>query len=482
MRKTLLLGCIVSALLAFGGQAMAYETFGGPTGVLRWEQGSTQDGYTLIAPHGSKSTYLIDMEGNIIKQWNHATPPGLFAQLMPDGTLLRTMRFEDRKGIKVAGFGGGFQKIDWDGKVLMEFVLNDADKVLTHGVTPMPNGHVLCIGREFKPLSEALAKGLKKEHVGTAGLFNTDPLVPSGIWPPFVIEVDNSGNIVWEYHKWDHIGTGIDEYDLNYLAPSKDQATTTIDWSYYNGVDYNPKTDQVVISDRQFSEIYIIDKKTKKLVWRWGNPSAYGVGRDASFVDEGDRRLYGPHNATFLENGHVQIFNNGWMRPMGNYSEVLEIDPHTDKVVWRFRSQRPMNFSSPYQSGAQRLPNGNTLITATNAGHIFEVTGGPVPRVVWEFISPWMLNEGPRCFFGEQDANLWNVDWVADGNMKNSVHRAYRYPKDFAGFKGKDMSPKGYFCDDCPRRLWDTEPWKSGSAEYARLMKHRAAKAEKEQQ
>lgn len=475
--KEFVMGCLAIASMLLPQGAMAYETFGGPTGVLRWEQGATQDGYTLVAPHGSKSTYLVDMEGNIVKTWTHNTPPGLFAQLLPDGTLLRTMRIEDRKGLKVAGFGGGFQKIDWDGKVLMEFVLNDDDKVLTHGVTPMPNGNVLCIGREFKPMTEAIAKGRRIDNVPSTGVFNTDPLVPSGIWPPFLIEVDPKGKIVWEYHKWDYIGTGLDQYDINYNTPNKDLASQALDWSYYNGVDYNPATDQVVISDRQFSEIYIIDKKTKKLVWRWGNPAAFGAGRDAAFVDDGDRKLYGPHNSTFLPNGNVQIFNNGWMRPLGNYSEVLEINPRTDKVVWKYRSQRPMNFSSPYQSGAQRLPNGNTLITSCNTGHIFEVTGGPEPRVVWEFISPWMLNEGARPFFGEQDANLWNVDWVADGNMKNSVHRAYRYPADFSGFKGKDLSNKTNLCDGCIR-AWEMEPWKTGAEEYAKLMKARAAKAE----
>lgn len=475
--KYLLATCLTAAGLLFTSSALAYESFGGPTGVLRWEKGASYEGYTLIAPHGSTTTYLIDMEGNIAKTWKHATPPGLFAQLLPDGSLLRTMRFDDRKGLKVAGFGGGFQKIDWNGNVLMEFVLNDDDKVLTHGVTPMPNGNVLCIGREFKSMPEALAKGRRVDTPGATGLFNTDPLVPSGVWPPFLIEVDPKGNIVWEYHKWDYTGTGPDQYDINYITPNADLSGEALDWSYYNGVDYDPATDRVVISDRQFSEVYIIDKKTKKLVWRWGNPATFGAGRNAAFVDDGDRKLFGPHNSTFLPNGNVQVFNNGWMRPTGNYSEVLEIDPRTDQVVWRYRSQRPMNFSSPYQSGAQRLANGNTLITSCNAGHIFEVTGGPEPRVVWEFISPWMLDEGPRCFFGEQDANSWNVNWIADGNMKNSVHRAYRYAADFPGFKGRDLTPKGYFREACIR-AWEMEPWKSGSEEYAKLMKARAARAE----
>ena len=45
------------------------------------------------------------------------------------------------------------------------------------------------------------------------------------------------------------------------------------------------------------------------------------------------------------------MHDNGWMRPTGNYSRVVEIDPLTDREVWEFKAERPLNYASAYQSG-----------------------------------------------------------------------------------------------------------------------------------
>lgn len=465
-----LLACCIGV-----SQAAAYEAFGGPTGVLRWEQGSTFDGYTLIAPYYSTSTYLIDMEGNVAHAWKSKYPPGLHAVMLPDGNLLRPMRLGSQAKAKVGGPSGGFQIIDWDGNVVREFILNEPDRITTHGVTPLPNGNILCIGREFKTMAEAIAKGRDPQSLPKKGVFGLDTGGIYGFWSPFVIEVAPDNSIVWEYHKWDNIGPGPGQFDINYMTPEVTPLGAALNWSYFNGVDYAPVTDRLIITDRQFSEVYMIDKKTKNMVWRWGNPSTWNNGRRPGFANNGDQQLFGPHNPTFLPNGHIQVHDNGWMRPQGNYSRVVEIDPLTDEVVWQFRADRPMNYSTPYQGGAQRLPNGNTLVTSAATGHIFEVTGGQAPRVVWEFIAPWMKDDGPSPFLSDHQANSWNF-WVADGHMANSVHRAARYAKDFPGFKGKKFTPE-YFAPGVPKP-YAVEPWKSMAAEYSTIMKAREAKAD----
>ena len=64
-------------------------------------------------------------------------------------------------------------------------------------------------------------------------------------------------------------------------------------------------------------------------------------------------------------------------------------------------------FYSSYISSAQRLPNGNTLITEGSDGHLIEVT--PEHEIVWEYVNPYFKNIG--------------------GNFKmNMVYRAYRTP------------------------------------------------------
>ncbi len=64
-------------------------------------------------------------------------------------------------------------------------------------------------------------------------------------------------------------------------------------------------------------------------------------------------------------------------------SRVLEINPVTLELVWSYTNPR---FFSTNISGAQRLPNGNTLITAGAGGRMFEVT--TEGTIVWEYMYP----------------------------------------------------------------------------------------------
>ncbi|MFT4542837.1 MAG: hypothetical protein ACI835_005306 [Planctomycetota bacterium] len=51
-------------------------------------------------------------------------------------------------------------------------------------------------------------------------------------------------------------------------------------------------------------------------------------------------------------------------------------------------SSRTRSLDSPFISGAQRLPNGNTLICSGDQRWVFEVT--PDKRVVWDWRSPFI--------------------------------------------------------------------------------------------
>jgi hypothetical protein len=100
-----------------------------------------------------------------------------------------------------------------------------------------------------------------------------------------------------------------------------------------------------------------------------------------------------------------------------DYSRVLEVDPVTLEVVWRYTPREagfmiPLDaarFYSPFISSAQRLPNGNTLIVEGSDGRIFEVTGDH--QIVWEYINPYSRPGLPAPM--------------------NMVYRAYRYPYDW---------------------------------------------------
>jgi hypothetical protein len=189
------------------------------------------------------------------------------------------------------------------------------------------------------------------------------------------------------------------------------------DWTHVNSVAFNAELDQIIISVRSFNEFWIIDHGTTKseaarktggrrgkggdLLYRWGNPSAYKSGSKA------DQRLFAQHDAQWISKGspgagHVLVFNNGGGRPGGEYSSVdelvLPVDENGDysrapdkpfgpiEPVWSYSAPRKEELFSFIMSGANRLPNGNTLICESVGGTIFEVAPGG--ETVWKYVNP----------------------------------------------------------------------------------------------
>lgn len=200
------------------------------------------------------------------------------------------------------------------------------------------------------------------------------------------------------------------------------------DWCHTNSIAYNVKLDQIVLSVHHFNEIWIIDHGTTTeeaaghtdgrygrggdLLYRWGNPRAYGAG------DEKAQRLFAQHDARWIPEGfpgagNLLIFNNGQGRRDGAYSSVVEIAPPIetsgrytlkrgrafgpDKPAWEYAANDKREFFSSHISGAQRLPNGNTLICDGEQGRLFEVTAAG--KVVWDYVNPFIEARRPEGDF-----------------------------------------------------------------------------------
>lgn len=421
--------------VAFAGNAAAYEVFKGPLGVVQNNPGVT-DGYVLIAPQNSKSTYLIDNVGNVIREWKSEWPC-FYAELLPNGNMARHSRVPEW-GPNFGGAGGIIEEFDWEGNIVFSYQMYVENKeILHHTFEVMPNGNYLLLGWEYKPYEDALAKGLDVNAPGRM-IFKDGMKMGKtqvmGIWPDFIREVDHQGKTVWEWHVWDHVGTGPDKWDINAFCPVVYgfRPLAGPDWTHFNGISYDAKTDRIALTSRNLAEVYVIEKKTGKLVYRWGNPANYGAGKKpGGYGDDGDQKLFGPHAPDWTAEGYLTILDNGTARPSGTYTRAVVLDPKENKVVWDWKptdaGANASNFYSPFQCGVQKIAStGNYLITTSNDGHVIEVL--PDKRVVWEFINP--VNSGTV----HKTTN--SVGKGGDG-----IHRAMRYDPSWAGFKGKDMKP-----------------------------------------
>jgi Spy/CpxP family protein refolding chaperone len=417
----------------------------------------------MVAPLNSTTSYLLDMQGKVVRQWESDCSPALCAFLLENGHVLRpgSIGTEAQVFGPGPGVGGRIQEFTWEGELVWDFKFYNAKQLPHHDLTPMPNGHVLMIVWDRKTPAEAIAAGRRPEMTGDSH-FLPDSLIeikPTG---------KTTGEVVWEWHLWDHLVQDFDKTKANYgnvaehpelvninygedaLAPiaatkagqdklksigyvganpTPSRPNTNPDWTHCNGVSYNPDLDQVAVSVHGFSEFWIIDHSTTTaeaadhkggrhgkggdLLYRWGNPRACRAGTKA------DQRLFAQHNAHWIPKGlpgegHFLVFNNGGNRPDGSYSSVDEIIPPVDsqgyytlkpgsaygpdQPVWSYTAPKKTDFYSFFISGAQRLPNGNTLICSGANGTVFEVT--PEKEIVWKYTNPIKGGMGSPGGFG----------------------------------------------------------------------------------
>jgi hypothetical protein len=139
----------------------------------------------------------------------------------------------------------------------------------------------------------------------------------------------------------------------------------------------------LLVSMRNLSAVAILDAKGEKILWLWG-----------------PNNLQYQHHSTMLASGNILLFNN-----RTDTSRVLEIDPRTNRVVWQYAAP---DFFSAARGSNQRLPNGNTLITESDKGYVFEVT--PRGEVVWKFANPDVDPDGRRHA-------IWRMTRVAPGAL-----------------------------------------------------------------
>lgn len=401
--------------------------------------------YTLFAPLQSKTTYLIDDAGGVVRTWDSDYPPGCSVYLLENGNILRCAALHrgDHPKFTGGGSGGLVEEIAPDGSVVWEYRYAGDDHLSHHDIEPMPNGNVLMIAWEFKTAEEAVAAGC-------------DPsLLRDGVlWPDHIIEVEpagGGGEIVWEWHVWDHLVQDYDPARPNYgdIASHPELINLNYgavhggaDMTHVNSVDYNEELDQVLLSVPRFSEIWIIDHGTNTaeaashsggrygrggdLLYRWGNPKTYRAA--------GEQLLFSQHDANWIEDGYpgegnITVFNNGNGRPEGEYSSVEEIEPPVDEEgrymldpgsaygpaepVWSYSARPPEEMFSWNVSGAQRLPNGNTLVCIGADGRLLEVTAAG--ENVWEYVNPYGI-ESPK-------------------GLKNNVFKALKYPAEYPGLQ-----------------------------------------------
>jgi hypothetical protein len=457
-------------------------------GLLIAERGATP-GYVLYSPLLSDKTYLIDHAGEVVHMWASDRAPAGSVYLLDNGNLLRTEREPDVAVFSGGGQGGRIRERTWDGEVVWDYVFASEQHLTHHDIERLPNGNLLAIAWEAKTAEEAKRAGRQPDRIPPGGLWpdmviELEPQPPNGArivwewhsWDHMVQDQDpslpNYGSPAEHLGRIDIDGdrrpreTSDQEIErlraLGYVADDAEPEPLRSDMMHTNAVHYNPELDQIALSVPRYNEIWILDHSTTTeeaagstggrwgrggdLLYRWGNPHAYGRGGA-----DAQQRLFGQHDVHWIAPGlpgagNLLIFNNGLGTEEAGYSAVYEIAPPRDasgayvvpaegafgpaEPLWVYEAPDKTSFHSNFISGAQRLPNGNTLIDEGRNGRFFEVT--PKGEIVWEYRTPYSgavrMADGSPPHPVEEDE-------------KHAVFRAAKIPPDHPALAGRTLRP-----------------------------------------
>lgn len=381
-------------------------------------QTSTEfDGYALYNQQNENTAYLIDKDGEIAHTWNCDLACNYTVLLKNNGNIVRGAK-NPNNTLAGAAQGGRVQEIAPDGSIIWEFTYSDASHLSHHDIT-IVNDNVLLTAWEVKSPSELTLAGYDDAS--------------DDKWPTHFVEVAHDGNgggeIVWEWHLWDHIIQDHDSSKDNFGVVAEHPELINInmlpemgggpgpggpggnsgDWFHINGVNYNANLDQIAFSSRHASEVYIIDHSTTSeeaathlggnsnqggdLLYRWGNPSNYGAPGAQQIPNA-------VHDVRWITNdgrpngGFLQFYNNN-----GGGSSTSSVDAietprngfNYDLVTGQAYEPTSADWShtcegyASGQSSQNRMSNGNVFVNMSagqgGAGYMYEADS--LGNVVW---------------------------------------------------------------------------------------------------
>jgi hypothetical protein len=335
-------------------------------GVVRHDPSKAQNGLTLYTSGHEQKAVLMDMSGRVVHEWSLPfsqvwDPSSSIARPRPDAFIFMEKAHVFPNGDLLALYtaigdtpwGYGLVKMDRNSRIIWKYFGRahhdfDLDSqgniyVLTHEISEADlNGF-----RELnKPRIDDFVVKLSPDGKELKKLWLTDALARS----PFGRKLYF---VPWNVHasNGDYLHTNSVQV-LKRAIPGVPQS----------------RRGQVLVSFREISTVALVDLESQRLVW----------ALSGSWVRQ--------HDARFLANGDLALFDNEGNSNGPGISRVVEVNPATQALVWSYGSKENERLDSVARSSLNRLANGNTLIAESLAGRLLEVTRRG--EIVWEFVNP----------------------------------------------------------------------------------------------
>jgi hypothetical protein len=326
-------------------------------------------GLNLLTSVGVGGAHLLDMEGRVLHSWYTCDSLGdrwFHSEMDPYGNLTALV------------IGVGLVKMDWDSRVV--WISKPSENPYLKGSRPKyhhdfeitESGDIYVLAQGLSQLDiedrNPTESVRRRPGLSTGRVIRHNSIMilsPDGIGKASMPLYDLVGEAM---------STGIQAYvaESERSPQEKGNVIVSPDVFHANTVEELPrdiavaKKGDVLLCIRNLDFIGIFRVETGDLLWSWGP----GI-------------LEHPHHPTVLESGNILVFDNGGRERA--YSRILELNPGTNEIVWQYVGEPPESFFASVMGASQRLPNGNTLITESTAGRVFEVTQDG--EITWQFLN-----------------------------------------------------------------------------------------------
>lgn len=333
-------------------------------GVTVTDTGKAFPGFTLYSSGHDAAAYLIDMNGRVVHQWRlpfsqvwdsssvvEQPRPDKFVafdkvHLFPNGDILAVY-----SGVGDTPWGLGLVKMTRDSKIVWKYL----DRV-HHDVEVGADGRIY-----------TLTHRLRDQPVGTM------PQLDRPMLEDFLVVLSPDGQVEQKISLLDAMAAS--PYRKFLAALSDYGRQDPLHANAAKPIDAVPakapaawQAGDVLLSFREAGLLAVLDPRQGRFVWAARGP------------------WLGQHDPSLLPNGHLLMFDNiGNTGPLGS-SRLLEIDPATMAIAWEYDGSPDHPLESVLRSNAQRLPNGNSLITESDGGRLVEVTAQG--EIAWEYMNP----------------------------------------------------------------------------------------------
>jgi len=337
------LAAITVAVFALGCQSL--EDFS--VNISHYDPAQAYNGYTFFQMnYYYPGLFCVDMDGQV--KWQADGAVGLRGQLLgldltDDGYILDN-------------YGGYPTIIDpSDNSIVWEY----KEKQMHHSIIMPPSKQSVMFISERYPIYTFE----NPTAPGTYCRINVDKIVE--------VSIDDK-SIIWEWALVDHVDPYV-EYEGNPCDVLWSHANTV---KFYENYEFNGNVyNAVLFNARDLETFYMIEYPAGNILWSCGQHGTFGRG------NPGEPLFGQAHETELLANGNILLFANGRTSPV-NESKAMEFEiiPEAGYVqeVWSWSEP----FYDSWGGDADRLPNGNTLITNVLQGRIIEVN--PNGDKVWE--------------------------------------------------------------------------------------------------